>query len=420
MSKQSIVVIGSGWSGFNFAEKISLKKYNVTVISPIRTIQYTPLLASAATGMFDFRMAEEPVRRRNKPELRFHLAEVTDIDFRRRMVFCSPITPNYQANDYQLSYDKIVVAPGCGIQTFGTPGADVHALFLRTTNDARVIQQRLLQMIDAATLPGISDERQREILSIRVVGAGAIGIEATAELHDLWWDDMRFLCPQLEGKLSISIHDIAETVLSTFDESLSSYALSSLKDKKVKIYTGSHIERVEAECIYTKEEGRLPFGVLIWATGNKASPLVEKLPVKKPSKGLPRILTNRSLNILSSDGSPIENAYAMGDAADIEGNSLPTLASIALQKAEYLARELNDVEGHPRKLFEHDEKSMMAYLGQRDGIVSGSDQQWTGPAAWLAWRSGSLGWTRSWRRKFMISVSWFLNWIGGRDIARRW
>ena len=419
MSKPTIAIIGSGWAGFTLAQSLSLAKHNVIVISPIRTIQYTPLLASAASGMFNFRLAEEPVRRRSKPGLHFHLASAVDIDFERKIVYCTPETKNFRSEKYELRYDSVVVAPGCGVQTFGTPGADEHALFLRTTDDARVIQQRILQMVDAATLPGVSEERQRELLSIRVVGAGAIGIEATAELHDLWWEDMRFLCPELEGKLSISIHDIADTVLSTFDESLSSYALASLEQKKVKIFTGSHIERVESECIYTKEDGRLPYGLLIWATGNKVSPLVEKLQVKKPSKGLPRILTDKNLNILDANGTPIENAYALGDAADIDGESLPTLASVAMQKAEYLSRELNASE-QPQQAFNYKPQTVMAYLGNQDGVMSEGKQTWTGPAAWLAWRSGSLWWARSWRRKFMISLNWAMNWIGGRDIARKW
>ena len=418
MSKPTIIVIGAGWAGFNFAHSISLTKYSVTVVSPVRTIQYTPLLASAACGMFNFRMAEEPVRRRNKPELHFHLASADDIDFEKQIVYCTPATRNFKAEKYQLSYDKVVVAPGCVNQTFGTPGAEEYALFLRTTNDARKVQQRILEMIDAASLPGTSEERQREILTIRVIGAGAIGIEATAELHDLWWKDMRFLCPHLDGKLTIAIHDIADTVLSTFDESLSSYALSSLEEKKVKIHTGSHIERVEPEYIYTKEDGKMPFGLLIWATGNKASPLVEELPVKRPEKGLPRILTNEYLNILDPDGSAIKNAFAMGDAADINGHSLPTLASVAEQKAQYLARELSTSE-NPTQPFKYEQQRLMAYLGQHDGILSDGNQQWTGQAAALAWKSGSLAWTRSWRRKFMITLGWLINWIDGRDIARR-
>jgi NADH:ubiquinone reductase (non-electrogenic) len=318
---------------------------------------------------------------------------------------------------FEIKYDKIVIAPGCGIQTFGTPGAEEHALFLRTTDDARAIQRRMLEMLDAASLPGLSEEQQREMLNIRVVGGGAIGIEATAEIYDLWHEDMRFLYPHLDGKLTITIHDVAPTILSTFDQSLGDYALKSLHQKKVQIKTSSHIEKVEQDAIYTKEEGRMAYGMLIWATGNGVNPLLDNLDVKKAEKGLPRILTDKYLRVLRPDGSAMEDAYALGDAADIDGHSLPTLAEVALQKGEYLSRELNNGD-QPSKPFEYKQRALMAYLGQHDGIVGGRSE-WTGESAWLAWRSGSLGWTRSWRRKIMISLSWVFVWIGGRDIARR-
>lgn len=71
-SKPTIAIIGSGyenllsdnetaltlwysWAGFTVAHGVDLTKYNVAVCSPIRTVQYTPLLASAAAGMFNFR-----------------------------------------------------------------------------------------------------------------------------------------------------------------------------------------------------------------------------------------------------------------------------------------------------------------------------------------------------------------------------
>ena len=376
------------------------------------------MLASAACGLFDFRLAEEPVRRRNRTDVQYHKAIAQKIDFEKHTIHCKPSVADLdQSEDFEVKYDKIIVAPGCNIQTFGTPGAKEHALFLRTTNDARLIQQRLLEMLDAASLPNVSEEQQRELLNIRIVGGGAIGIEATAEIYDLWNEDMRFLYPHLDGKLTITIHDVAPTILSTFDKSLGDYALNSLHQKKVQIKTGSHIEKVEHDAIYTKEEGRMPYGMLIWATGNGVNPLLDDLPVKKPEKGLPRILTDRYLRILSPDGQAIDNAYALGDAADIDGHSLPTLAEVALQKGEYLSRELN-YSDQPTKPFEYKQRSLMAYLGQHDGVVGGRSD-WTGESAWLAWRSGSLAWTRSWRRRVMISLSWLFVWVGGRDIARK-
>jgi NADH:ubiquinone reductase (non-electrogenic) len=313
---------------------------------------------------------------------------------------------------------KICVAPGCVNRTFGTPGATEHSLFLRTTDDARIIQQRLLEILDTASLPTMTPEKQADILNIRIVGGGAIGIEATAELYDLWTEEMRHLYSHLDGKLTITIHDVAPALLSMFDSALSDYALESLRGKKVEIKTSSHIERVEPDAIFTKEDGRLPFGMLIWATGNGVNPLVERMHVKKPEKGLPRIITDAYLRILHPDGTPIPDTYALGDAADIEGNSLPTLAEVALQKGEYLATVLNRAAGVQPEPFRYKNKATIAYLGRHDGIVGG-DQSWTGANAWLAWRSGSLSWTRSWRRKIMIGINWVFIWLDGRDIARR-
>ncbi|CAN8104015.1 unnamed protein product [Discula destructiva] len=427
--KPTLAVIGSGWGGFTLSQKVSLDKYHVKIISPIRTIQYTPLLASAACGLFNFRLAEEPVRRKGRPEVEYFKAIAQDIDFEKRTIHCQTSTGvgSGEQSKFEVQYDKLCISPGCDIQTFGTPGAKEHALFLRTTNDARLLQQRLLEMLDQASLPTVAadPQKQRDILNIRIVGGGAIGIEAAAELYDLWNDEMRFLYPHLDGKLTITIHDVAPAILTTFDKSLAEYATGSLTKGKqgiVQIQTSSHIEKVRPDAIFTKEDGRLPYGVLIWATGNSVSSLVEKISerVKIPDKGLPRILTDKHLRVLRPDGSVMQHVYALGDAADIDGASLPTLAEVALQKGEYLTGVFNQTGNSdspgPRQ-FEYKQRALLAYLGSHDGVIGGREE-WTGKAAWLAWRSGSLGWTRSWRRKLMISISWLFVWFAGRDIAR--
>jgi NADH:ubiquinone reductase (non-electrogenic) len=424
MSRPSLVIIGAGWGGFPISQQINLDRYSVKVISPIRTIQYTPLLASAACGLFDFRMAEEPVRRRHRAGMEYYKAGAESIDLHRRVVVCRPDVGHMTVEGnktFEVGYDVLVLAMGCGTQTFGTPGAQEHALFLRTTNDARILQQRILQMLDAASLPGVTEQQQRDLCHIRVVGGGAVGIEAVAELFDLYDEGLRFVYPHLDGKVSFTIHDVADSVLSTFDEGLGQYAMQSLRAKKVEVKTSNHIEKVEQDAIHTKEDGRLPYGLLLWATGNSASPLTEALDVKK-SKGVPRILTDKHLRVLKTDGTAYDNVFALGDAADIESQSLPMLAEVALQKGEYLTHRLNAQPPTTTEIshvqpFEYKQRAILAYLGQRDGIVGGRSE-WKGNSAWLAWRSGSLGWTRSWRRKIAILAQWGLIWWNGRDIAR--
>lgn len=375
--------------------------------------------------LVDFRLAEEPVRRRNKlPGLSFYKATVEDIDFQNRMLDCKPAFADMaeehreKIENFKLSYDKLVLAPGCEVQTFGTPGALEHAIFLRTTEDARKIQQRVLDMLDSASMPGLTDEQQRDMLKIVVVGGGAIGIEATAELFDLWQHDLRHLYPHLDGKLAVEIHDVAPALLGTFDKRLGEYAAQRLEGRGIEVRTSSHIEKVDAGAIYTKEDGKLRYGMLIWATGNGTNPLVSRLKVRKGGK-LQRIMTDRRLRVLDAEEHIIHGVYGIGDSADIEGYSLPTLAEVAVQKADYLAVELNR-GNEPAKGFEYKKRANIAYLGQHDGVIGGKEE-WTGQSAWLAWRSGSIyHWPRSWRRSLMIGISWLFNKIGGRDIARKW
>ena len=131
-------------------------------------------------------------------------------------------------------------------------------------------------------------------------------------------------------------------------------------------------------------------------------------------------MTDRWLRVLKAgkEGGEevVDGVYALGDAADIESHELPATAEVAVQKAEWLAKYV--IAGGEGKPFEYKQKALVAYIGRQDGVVDGK-QDWTGASAWLAWRSGNLEWTRSWRRKVMMVLYWVMNKLDGREVARR-
>lgn len=90
--------------------------------------------------------------------------------------------------------------------------------------------------------------------------------------------------------------------------------------------------------------------MLIWATGNKLVPLVDKLNLRKTEEGSIRILTDDCLNAFALDGSAMQNVFAMGDAVDIEGGTLPTTAEVAIQKSDYIINVLNNNDKFPLSL----------------------------------------------------------------------
>lgn len=60
-SGDKVVVLGSGWGGFNIAQTVN-KEVPLTVISPANHFLFTPLLPSSAVGTLEFRCIEEPIR----------------------------------------------------------------------------------------------------------------------------------------------------------------------------------------------------------------------------------------------------------------------------------------------------------------------------------------------------------------------
>ena len=61
-SKPKVVILGSGWGGFNFGNQISKDRYDVTLVSPTNHFLFTPLLASTTVGTLEYNSIQEPVR----------------------------------------------------------------------------------------------------------------------------------------------------------------------------------------------------------------------------------------------------------------------------------------------------------------------------------------------------------------------
>ncbi|KAJ8064245.1 hypothetical protein OCU04_006592 [Sclerotinia nivalis] len=464
--KPTIAIIGTGWAGWTLTQELSAttsctSPYNIIAISPSRTMALTPLLASAACSIFDFRIAEEPVRRRDSKFEKYQ-ALVTSVDFDNQIIKCkaciggsgvsgeSMDSATYKdikkdEAEFDVKYDKLILAPGCETNTFGTPGVKEHALFMKTVPDARRLREGILDCLERASLPTVSEQEKRNMLHFAIVGGGPTGIELAAEIDELIQEHLGAVYPRLKDLCTISIYDVADRLLGQFGEKLSEYAMGKFENRGcVNVKTGKHIEEIKRHSMVIKEEGEVPFGVVVWAVGNTAGKLVEGLKCRK-SEGLQRILTDKWLRVLAPDSNGvdgkgadiIENVYALGDAADISNNELPTTAEVAVQKAKWLTQHLFDsaptchpvneasearlanLKNPPNNTpFQYRQKDLIAYIGRGDGVIQGKTD-WTGASAWLAWRSGSIAWTRGWRRRVMVVVNWVANWVDGREVARR-
>ncbi|RPD52496.1 FAD/NAD(P)-binding domain-containing protein [Lentinus tigrinus ALCF2SS1-6] len=310
--KQRLVILGSGWGGYEVLRAIDKKRWNVIVVSPNNYFNFTPLLASCSVGTLEFRAAIEPVRRYS-PKVRTYTAWCDSIDFKHKKLLCTPatapvnfpekgnasssgnglssssspdvndpaITVTGNSDKFELTYDKLVIAVGAYSQTFNVPGVKEHAHFLKDVGDARRIRTRILECFEQANQPTITDADRRKLLNFCIVGGGPTGVEFAAELHDLLHTDIARHYPSLAAMAKINLYDVSPVILGGFDEGLQEYATTKFKREGIRLLTQHHVERVEEGRMFVTEEGEVNFGLLVWSTGLSPNPLIQSITEAK-------------------------------------------------------------------------------------------------------------------------------------------
>ncbi|CAD6886879.1 unnamed protein product [Tilletia controversa] len=95
--KRRVVILGSGWGGYNLARELDKTKNEVTIVSPSTNFAFTPLLASVCVGALDYRSAIEPVREIR--DANFLHSWVDSVDVQNRTLTLVPAYPRALGQD---------------------------------------------------------------------------------------------------------------------------------------------------------------------------------------------------------------------------------------------------------------------------------------------------------------------------------
>jgi NADH:ubiquinone reductase (non-electrogenic) len=312
---------------------------------------------------------------------------------------------------FDVSYDTLVVGVGADVQTFGIPGVREHGLFLKEVSDARSIRQRFLTCLDRASQPTVDQDERRHLLQCVIVGGGPTGVELAAELHDFVREDGRKAYPAIWKDVRIVLLEAGRQILSSFDSVLSEYTLRLFRRQNIDVRTESPVTRVEADHAVLKDGSVVPFGLLVWSGGVAPRSFTRGLAFRKDVAG--RIVTDAFLRV---DG--VENVFALGDCAVIEGSPHPMTAQVAQQQGAYLARLLNaDLEERAAP-FRFTYYGMLAYVGENKALADLTRIKARGFFSFLFWRSAYLTRLVGMRNKLLVIFDWFKTLVFGRDISR--
>lgn len=343
-SKKTLVVLGTGWGSVSLLKNLDTENYNVIVISPRNYFLFTPLLPSCTTGTIEHRSIMEPIRnflRHKAAAVKYYEAEVTKIDYEKRVVHMdvdSDIKGSMSTNE--VPFDMLVVGVGAENATFGIPGVREHGCFLKEVADAQKIRKRIMDCCESATFKDQSPEEIKRLLHMVVVGGGPTGVEFAGELQDFFENDLKKWIPEIADNFHVTLVEALPSVLPSFSKSLIDYTEQTFKEETIEIRTKTMVKNVtenyiEAEFVDQngqKQLEKIPFGLLVWATGNAVRPVVKDLMSQIPAQKDSRrgLAVNEYLVVKGTD-----NVWAVGDCA--VANYAPT-AQVASQEGAFLAR----------------------------------------------------------------------------------
>ena len=410
------MILGTGWSSYALLKTIDKSKYDVIVVSPRNHFLFTPLLASTTVGTLEFRSIIEPVRNTVfRQSDHFHLSHAINLDTNCKKLSCQSLLK--QDHKYDLSYDRLAIGVGALSNTFGVPGVEEHAFYLKEVADARAIRNRLLSNFELALQPGIEDEERKRLLHIVIVGGGPTGVEFGAELYDFVEQDVARLYKSEEKDIKVTLVE-SNQILGMFDERLRAYAEKKIKQRDRMSLVQSSVTEVRADGVTLADGTDMPCGLVVWSTGLAPRQFTKHVDLPRNERG--QIITDDYMRVKGyKDGS----IFAIGDCADIENNSLPCTAQVAERQGRYLAKLMNSCQTlncdiDSAEPFKFRSMGMLAYIGRYQALTDIPNMKLQGVPSWFLWRSAYLTRLGSWRLRMQVPIDWLKTLIYGRDISR--
>jgi NADH:ubiquinone reductase (non-electrogenic) len=359
-------------------------------------------------GTIEFRSIIEPIRYARQ-DLTFFHASAVELDPSTNEVKCKAVT---DGRSFTVHFDILVVAVGAVSNTFGVPGVAEHALFLKELHDARELRQRVILCFEQANIPGVPVEERQRLLHFVVCGGGPTGVEFSAELNDFLVEDLSKWYTELVAEARITLVEAAQEILSGFDERLRQYTTQHFRRQRISVLTESTVSAVGPRTISLADGSEIPYGLLLWSTGNGPTPFVRTCSLAKDKHQ--RIIIDRYFRVKG-----LEGIYALGDCAVLEGTPLPETSQVAQQQGKYLADSLTRLaRGKQPEPFEYHHLGMLAYIGGNRALADLQHYKWRGWATWFFWRSAYLSRIVSLKNKFSVMTDWIKAKLFGRDISQ--
>jgi NADH dehydrogenase len=398
-----VLILGGGFGGVATARHLSEATRHdgdveVRLVNRTNFLTYTPFLADVAGGTLAAVHAVPPLRAM-APLAVHEVAEVEAIDASGRGATVR--LPDGTRADRE--YDYLVVALGATTDYRHGAGSARFGLALYTIVDAYLLRNRVLEMLELASVSDDPDLR-RELLTFVFCGGGFSGIEGAAAIEDLVRDALRYY-PDIElGEPRFILAPHGERLLAEIDETLGDYVVRRFQKRRVDVRLGVGVTEVTARSATLSTGEVVPTRTVVWAAGVEVNPLLRAVDLPKDARGA--IQVGRDLQVEGFD-----EVFALGDCASVptaDGAHYASTAQNAEREGPVAARNILALlrGGTPSRTFDYKPIGSLASLGHRRAVAEIKGIKLSGILAWFMWRGIYLGKLPGFSRKVQVGLDW--------------
>jgi NADH:ubiquinone reductase (non-electrogenic) len=366
--RKKVVVLGSGWGALSLLRKLDPMVFDVTIVSPRNYFFYTPMLAGVSSSTVKSHSVLEAIRQTAPmPHATYVQAECTGVDPEKRLLKCSGIGADH--SNLEISYDHLVVGVGAKPNTFGIPGVQEHAMFLKELDHGLKVRQRILERLEQAEIARMAGDHDKvkQLLTMVVVGGGPTGVEFAAEIADFVHNDLKISFPHVWDKLQINLVEALPGLLPMFEDSVGTHVKKHLSNVGIKVHTETMVKQVDQSRVMLKKKSgdieTMEMGALVWVAGIGARPISKMIAAAFGQSNPRGIEVDECLRVKGSKNNDI---FAIGDCA-VSG--FPLTAQVAAQQGKYLGRAFRDQDGSHTEPFKYAHQGALAYVGKGEAVA---------------------------------------------------
>jgi len=394
-SKPRVVVIGAGFGGLWAVRTLAREPVDILVIDRNNYHTFLALLYQVAAAELEAEDIAYPVRSifRNHVEADFALAYVHSIDIDKRIV---------KTDKQEFPYDYLILATGSVPHTFGIPGVEDHAFFLKTLEEGVALKNHIICCFESAAMRA-DGAKQGGILTFVIVGGGATGVEYAGALSELVHGSIIKDYRQIDFRdLRIILVEAADCLVGNMPKSIQAYTLAKLRQLGVEVRLSTKVVEVTAETVTLAGQETIPTQTVVWTAGVRGEPLASLSGIPTNRDG--RVPVTRTLQV---PGHP--EIYIVGDMAYIEEDKspLPMVAQVAIQSAVAAAENIGrQITGYPTAPFRYRDRGSMITIGRNAAGVAIGSRTYTGFFAWILWLVIHLFNLIGFRNRVMVLINW--------------